>query len=115
MQGSVNVSVCGSVLKYLDDVVSAIVYNILYEDVFKVPKVQDIVRGMLYDKEFVSMSFGQVNNADVKVKVEKGEKSEDVAQAINVAPFPFKVAKALDPTIYRNIEYDSWTEVRRGE
>lgn len=31
-----------------------------------------------------------------------------------VAPFPYKVAKALDPNIYRNIEYDTWTEIRRG-
>lgn len=32
-----------------------------------------------------------------------------------VAPFPFKVAKALDPNIYRNIEFDSWGETRRGK
>lgn len=32
-----------------------------------------------------------------------------------VAPFPFKVAKALDPDMYRNIEYDTWLEVRRGK
>lgn len=31
-----------------------------------------------------------------------------------VAPFPYKVAKALDPNIYRNIEFDTWTEIRRG-
>lgn len=31
-----------------------------------------------------------------------------------LAPFPYKVAKALDPDIYRNIAYDTWTEMRRG-
>lgn len=31
------------------------------------------------------------------------------------APFPYKVAKALDPSIYRNIAYDTWTEMRRGK
>lgn len=30
-----------------------------------------------------------------------------------ITPFPYKVAKALDPDIYRNIEFDVWSEVRR--
>lgn len=30
-----------------------------------------------------------------------------------ITPFPYKVAKALDQNIYRNIEFDSWSEVRR--
>lgn len=30
-----------------------------------------------------------------------------------ITPFPYKVAKALDPNIYRNIEFDSWNELRR--
>lgn len=30
-----------------------------------------------------------------------------------ITPFPYKVAKALDPCIYRNIEYDTWSEMRR--
>lgn len=30
-----------------------------------------------------------------------------------ITPFPYKVAKALDPNIYRNIEFDSWNEMRR--
>jgi len=29
-------------------------------------------------------------------------------------PFPYKVAKALDPTIYRNIEYDVWVNEKRA-
>ncbi len=29
-------------------------------------------------------------------------------------PFPYKVAKALDPSIYRNIALDSWTEGQKG-
>lgn len=38
-----------------------------------------------------------------------------VRQLLNegITPFPYKVAKALDPNIYRNIEFDSWSEVRR--
>lgn len=30
-----------------------------------------------------------------------------------ITPFPFKVAKALDPDIYRNIEFDSWNDKRK--
>lgn len=30
-----------------------------------------------------------------------------------ITPFPYRVAKALDPTIYRNIEFDSWSEMRK--
>lgn len=30
-----------------------------------------------------------------------------------ITPFPYKVAKALDPYIYRNIEFDVWNEIRK--
>ena len=32
-----------------------------------------------------------------------------------ITPFPYKVAKSLDPNIYRNVEYDTWNEQRKGE
>ncbi|ALC49321.1 otu [Drosophila busckii] len=38
-----------------------------------------------------------------------------VRQLLNdaVTPFPYKVAKSLDPYMYRNIEFDSWNDVRK--
>lgn len=38
-----------------------------------------------------------------------------VRQLLNlgITPFPYKVAKALDPDIYRNIEFDSWSDARK--
>lgn len=38
-----------------------------------------------------------------------------VRQLLNdgITPFPYKVAKALDPHIYRNIEFDVWSEQRK--
>ena len=30
-------------------------------------------------------------------------------------PFPYKVAKALDPRMYRNVEYDLWNDERKGK
>ena len=34
--------------------------------------------------------------------------------AHGITPFPYKVAKALDPNIYRNIEFDIWNDYRKG-
>jgi hypothetical protein len=34
--------------------------------------------------------------------------------AQGATPFPYKVAKALDQNIYRNIEFDTWNDIRRG-
>ena len=31
-----------------------------------------------------------------------------------ITPFPYKVAKALDENIYRNVEFDSWNEARKA-
>lgn len=33
--------------------------------------------------------------------------------AEGITPFPYKVAKALNPDMYRNIEFDSWNEIRK--
>ena len=30
-------------------------------------------------------------------------------------PFPYRVAKALDPDTYRNVEYDTWLDSRKGQ
>ncbi|XP_030751625.1 uncharacterized protein LOC115879113 isoform X2 [Sitophilus oryzae] len=86
----------------------SMVYKTLYENVFKIPKVDDIVKAMLYEKtQVISQS-----EMEEKSLYTEGSIMEDLENTI-VAPFPFKVAKALDPTIYRNIEYDSWGEIRR--
>jgi len=29
-------------------------------------------------------------------------------------PFPYKVAKALDPRMYRNVEFDLWSDEKKG-
>ena len=47
----------------------------------------------MYDKEFEGTAMEALTNF--------------------LIPFPYKVAKALDPEIYRNIEYDVWTNERR--
>lgn len=90
----------------------ALVYKMLYEDVFKIENVDSIVNAMLYEKVPI------INQADLNDKICQATTSQQLKseedENIVVAPFPFKVAKALDPTMYRNIEYDSWNDVRKG-
>lgn len=109
-------------------IILAIVYGILYESVFKIPDVNAIVQTMLYDKQqHLSLRedfFSQedTHNTDLDKEKEsvslfrKPDTMSDYEYMLltNLTPFPFKVAKALDPSIYRNIEYDTWTEVRKG-
>lgn len=47
------------------------------------------------------------------------KESERPNSVINVlarggTPFPYKVAKALDPRMYRNVEFDLWNDERKG-
>ncbi|CAH1173506.1 unnamed protein product [Phaedon cochleariae] len=102
--------------------ISAIIYKILYQKVFKIPDVEEIVNSMLYDKNILTQ--GEVQIEENKELAESSESELtplenvlsfecDEKTSTNIAPFPFKVAKALDPNIYRNIEYDSWGELRR--
>lgn len=48
--------------------------------------------------------------------MEEGFTETDEMKMINKGhtPFPYRVAKALDPDIYRNTDFDIWHEIRRG-
>ncbi|XP_023014868.1 uncharacterized protein [Leptinotarsa decemlineata] len=99
----------------------SVIYKVLYEKVFKIFNVEEIVNHMLYDKNIITQSElekknmldEECNSESLNIQEESDELEEKSFSSTNLAPFPFKVAKALDPTIYRNIEYDSWGEVRR--
>lgn len=154
----------------------AIVYEILYEKVFKLPDVKYAIERMLHDPAGKSMKIQETKDGDTKAVTEDGrefvlDKADDtncvlgdfklchfhnesgfnaeiekvkekdakdqslirvdatfptdyflydrkiscVRQLLNasIAPFPYKVAKALDTSIYRNIEFDSWADWRR--
>ncbi|XP_063704192.1 uncharacterized protein LOC134833704 [Culicoides brevitarsis] len=152
----------------------AVVYEILYERVFKLPDVKYAIERMLYDQEGKTVEddehkattqdgrefiFDKADNTNCvlgdyklchfhneagfsaeieKVKAKEEERSlamkeemmprifptdyflyeskiSCVRQLLNasIAPFPYKVAKALDTSIYRNIEFDSWADWRR--
>lgn len=70
----------------------SIVYKILYQNVFKMPDIETTVEKMLHDDTAY----------------------EDKASCTELAipPIPYRVAKALDPNIYRNTDFDIWYELR---
>ncbi|KAH7969050.1 hypothetical protein HPB52_014073 [Rhipicephalus sanguineus] len=104
----------------------SIVYETLYKTVFEFGDDVDLaVKKMLYDKTYFkhkkNMTFEQWKES-VKFGTETNVLSEEeqatasdvvTALANRIPPFPFKVAKALDPTIYRNVEYDIWNEAEK--
>lgn len=117
----VNVSYYSNFESAKTSIFVAIVYGVLYEKVFGVDNVKESVDMMLY---------GKTSPSAITIDEEKDFAEDLVDFIINLnededeikspcvfggcAPFPYKVAKALDPNIYRNIAYDTWTEMRRG-
>ncbi|KAL3234065.1 hypothetical protein MRX96_022814 [Rhipicephalus microplus] len=67
---------------------------------------------MTFEQWKESVKFGTETNA---LSEEEQATASDVVTALanRIPPFPFKVAKALDPTIYRNVEYDIWNEAEK--
>ncbi|KAF5278669.1 hypothetical protein FQA39_LY00711 [Lamprigera yunnana] len=100
----------------------SIVYNLLYENVFQISNVSTIVNSMLHEKQPVYSVYQSELNTSIKEEYFSDEDQSCDDKVISntlsnnslIAPFPFKVAKALDPNIYRNIEYDTWLEIRRS-
>ncbi|KAG1677529.1 putative bifunctional UDP-N-acetylglucosamine transferase and deubiquitinase ALG13 [Nymphon striatum] len=96
----------------------AIVYEVLYKRVFRMGnEANKAVEKMLHDKNYIrqrrshlSSSLRLPDHIDMN-----GNPEEEVREAIEqgIPPFPFKVAKALDPNIYRNVEFDVWNEIRK--
>jgi len=88
-----NISIC-----------QAIVYEMLYNHVFELSDVQFAVKRMLFDRNFVSLKVTD------QASLEKRATCTNMKQLLQlgITPFPFKVAKALAPNLYRNTEYDIW-------
>ncbi|XP_059613720.1 protein ovarian tumor locus-like [Phlebotomus argentipes] len=161
----------------------ALVYEVLYRKVFKLPDINYAVERMLHDHAGMNTSivedpsrmqcgdyrdYGDIrqfyfdpadatncvlNNRDLchfhnpkfdefvamvkrELELEKKERKNQqeivpssrtlssmlpqkdiscVCQLLNaqITPFPYKVAKSLDPYIYRNVDFDVWTEIRK--
>nr|CAD7408056.1 unnamed protein product [Timema poppensis] len=124
--------------------VSALLYNVLYKDVFKLSDVTYAMETMLHDKSYRPSRRDSCTNNDNCVRFspltdypgsdvhgrhncdqrhcqeneywyEQDDGNLNVKELLaqGLTPFPYKVAKALDPNIYRNIEFDVWSDIRR--
>ncbi|XP_029037450.2 uncharacterized protein LOC114873365 isoform X1 [Osmia bicornis bicornis] len=105
----------------------SIVYQVLYKNVFHMSDIEDTVHKMLHDRSgtFRHDKFFLKGNLEIreeltteiftKVETETYTDEVDNGQAIpkNIPPFPYRIAKALDPNIYRNTDFDIWHEIRR--
>jgi OTU domain-containing protein 4 len=158
---------------------SAIVYDILYTNVFKLPDVKYAIERMLHDQEekvtlplekdskmFKTangeiLPFDDHRDTNCVLKDPKTchfhnqtnfeqivQETKDAITIVNrhdnpgrlkiykpidgflfdqtkscvrqlldekITPFPYKVAKALDPSIYRNTEFELWSENRKEQ
>ncbi|KAG8197751.1 hypothetical protein JTE90_006797 [Oedothorax gibbosus] len=98
----------------------SIVYEVLYKRVFELGSDVDIaVEKMLHDKAYSKQRRNnllchyfrescRIDDQNPRLEIRK-------ALAQGVPPFPYKVAKTLDPGIYRNVEFDMWNEKRKED
>ncbi|XP_076756724.1 uncharacterized protein LOC143426890 [Xylocopa sonorina] len=103
----------------------SIVYLVLYKNVFQMANIETTVHKMLHDRTttFRHDKFFHKGNmeirdqlaAEILSKVENGNDETDGTQTVirSIPPFPYRIAKALDPNIYRNTDFDIWHEIRR--
>lgn len=106
----------------------SLVYEVLYKNVFGMKDVDIAVEKMLHYKPLrhrtESGSSGSrkvltysYNSIQLQRKDPVGEDGElNVRDLLmkGITPFPYKVAKSLDPNIFRNVELDVWIDFRRG-
>ncbi|KOC62469.1 UDP-N-acetylglucosamine transferase subunit ALG13 like protein [Habropoda laboriosa] len=103
----------------------SIIYQTLYKDVFQMANIEDTVHKMLHDRTatFRHDKFFLKGNIEIRDqlateiynKIENGSDEVDDVQSVvkSIPPFPYRIAKALDPNIYRNTDFDIWHEIRR--
>ncbi|KAH8416409.1 hypothetical protein KR222_002809, partial [Zaprionus bogoriensis] len=78
------------------------------------------------DKDSSASGSGSSSRQDLPHESLMPNKSTDVLQMCphlnscvrqllsdGITPFPYKVAKSLDPYMYRNIEFDTWSDLRK--
>ncbi|XP_050430263.1 putative bifunctional UDP-N-acetylglucosamine transferase and deubiquitinase ALG13 [Adelges cooleyi] len=87
----------------------AVVYEMLYKNVFMLAGVDFAVKEMLFERNLPS------SRSNDRLSLEKRATCTDMKELleIGITPFPFKVAKALTPKLYRNTEYDIWLNSKK--
>jgi hypothetical protein len=93
---------------------SAVIYEILYEKVFKLKNVSFAVENMLGKPKKSLQQAGKCKpNKEAMLSLLTNSQKDasltldlKVLIDMGIPPFPYKVAKSLSPYVYRNIEYD---------
>lgn len=106
----------------------SLAYEVLYKRVFGLVDVDFAVEKMLHKsshskrEHYLQQNYlCSTRSVGLPVKTVSHIEPERFEDELNVrdllsrgiTPFPYKVAKALDPDIYRNIEFDVWSDLRR--
>ncbi|XP_019884691.1 OTU domain-containing protein 4 isoform X2 [Camponotus floridanus] len=103
----------------------SIVYEVVYRYLYQMPNIKTVADKMLNNRNtaFRHDRFFQKGNLDIreqliedlykKVKNEHSDTDEVQSDWKGIPPIPYKVAKALAPDYYRNIELDIWHELKR--
>eukprot|EP00076_Gallus_gallus_P015173 XP_015134150.1 putative bifunctional UDP-N-acetylglucosamine transferase and deubiquitinase ALG13 [Gallus gallus] len=77
-------------------------FNCLHE---KIPRNPSGKRGDVWE--------GNDTDSPVEDKFRQGTEEAKITENSSKMPFPYKVLKALDPEIYRNVEFDVWLDSRK--
>ncbi|XP_011871005.1 PREDICTED: uncharacterized protein LOC105563739 isoform X2 [Vollenhovia emeryi] len=103
----------------------SIVYEVVYRYMYQIPNIKTVADRMLHDRTPTLRhdKFFQKGNLDIreqliedlykKVKTERSDTDDVQTGWKGAPPIPYKVAKALSPDYYRNIELDIWHELKR--
>ncbi|KAI6078378.1 putative bifunctional UDP-N-acetylglucosamine transferase and deubiquitinase ALG13 [Aix galericulata] len=88
----------------------AVLYEILYKDVFAMDEeeLRSAIE-MFRSGSKKNRNSGSVGSEDVNFDCLHEKPPENSSKM----PFPYKVLKALDPEIYRNVEFDVWLDSRK--
>ncbi|GAB1606878.1 hypothetical protein Ahia01_000970500 [Argonauta hians] len=96
----------------------SIVYDILYRNVFDMPsEIEEAVSMLRKQNKCKRVKSNKNLNCDKKneMDIDPVDSRPDSENRKPSPPLPYRVAKALDPNIFRNIEFDNWQEAKRAE
>ncbi|XP_015127452.1 protein ovarian tumor locus [Diachasma alloeum] len=102
----------------------SLMYQTLYKDVFGMSGIDDVVQNMLHERSpnmrhtkfFLKTNLDNRDQlaTELRTKMDPEDSGESPQRPRSEkAPFPYRIAKALDPNIYRNIDFDIWHELRK--
>lgn len=96
----------------------SVVYDILYRNVFEMPKeIEEAVNILRKQNKCkrVRSTKNPTNDKKNGVGLDCVASRKDCENRKPSPPLPYRVAKALDPDIFRNVEFDNWQEAKRAE